>query len=386
MKRVLPTVVLALVCGLLGWYVRGPRGGAPSAGSSTDRTGPPASAQHSGEAVVALGRIEPSRGVIDVAGTVGDRLAVLRVAEGDLVDKGQPLAELESRALRKLELDAATGQLQNAEGRLAVENQLADLKIEAARLGLKKAEAAALGLAAQQKKVDLLKVSLALAKKDQQRLSGLSKELVTDQERERQALLVQQAGCELESARAMMDQFACTSGLGIEAARLDLAAAEAAKKQLPFAIPVESLRTNRRLAAAQFDRTQITAPCSGTILKTFVRPGETIGGKPILQIADLRRMVVVAEVYENEIKHVHPDRPAFVSSKALPPPSDKNGFQGKVTRIGRMINAPALKGVDPFAPADRHVVEVRVELDDDGSRQAAALSNLQVDVRFPKER
>ena len=151
--------------------------------------------------------------------------------------------------LRKLELEAAASQLQNAERRLAVENQLADLKIEAARLGLKKAEAAALGLAAQQKKVELLMVSLALAKKDQQRLSGLSTELATDQERERQALLVQQAGCELESAQATMDQFTRTSRLGIEAARLDLAAAEAAKKQLPFAIPIESLRTNHRLAA-----------------------------------------------------------------------------------------------------------------------------------------
>jgi hypothetical protein len=50
-----------------------------------------------------------------------------------------------------------------------------------------------------------------------------------------------------------------------------------------------------------------------------------------------------------------------------------------------MISTPVLKGVDPFAPADRHVVEVRVELDDEASRQAAAFSNLQVDVRFPKE-
>ena len=73
-------------------------------------------------------------------------------------------------------------------------------------------------------------------------------------------------------------------------------------------------------------------------------------------------------------------------ARPFPSPSDKSGFRGKVTRIGRMINTPALRSVDPFAPADRHVVEVRVELDDDGSRQTAALSNLQVDVRFPKER
>ena len=51
---------------------------------------------------------------------------------------------------------------------------------------------------------------------------------------------------------------------------------------------------------------------------------------------------------------------ALVTSKAFQPPYDQKGLQGKVTRIGRMINTPVLKSVDPFAPADRHVVEVRV--------------------------
>jgi hypothetical protein len=49
-----------------------------------------------------------------------------------------------------------------------------------------------------------------------------------------------------------------------------------------------------------------------------------------------------------------------------------------------MLASPALRPVDPFAPADRHVAEVRVELDEESSRQAARLTNLQVDVRFLK--
>lgn len=193
---------------------------------------------------------------------------------------------------------------------------------------------------------------------------------------------MRQAESELESAQAMMDQLTRTNHLTQEAASLDLDAAEAAKEQLAQTIPIASLRAQQELAEAQFQRTEIVAPCNGTVLKIYVRNGETVGARPILQIADLSRMVVVAEVYENEVKNLHEGQAVVVASKAFQPPFDAEGLKGKVTRIGKMIASPALKAVDPFAPADRHVAEVRVELDPDSSRQAATLSNLQVDVRF----
>ncbi len=181
-----------------------------------------------------------------------------------------------------------------------------------------------------------------------------------------------------------LDQLRDTNRLGLEAAQLDLASANGAEKQLPFVIPVQSLDVSRKLAEAQFQQTEVVAPCDGTILKIYVRPGETIGSKPILQMADLKKMVVVTEVYENEIKFLRPGQKAIVTSRAFRSPYDQNGLQGQVARIGWMISAPSLHSVDPFAPSDRHVVEVRVELDDEGSQQTARLSNLQVDVRFPK--
>ena len=129
---------------------------------------------------------------------------------------------------------------------------------------------------------------------------------------------MRQAESELEAGRASLDQLDRTNRLGMEAAILDLAAAREATKQLPFATPVKSLEVNRKLAAAQFERTEVTAPCNGTILKIYVRQGETIGNKPILQLADLKRMVVVTEVYENEVKYVGLHQKALVTSKAFP--------------------------------------------------------------------
>lgn len=82
----------------------------------------------------------------------------------------------------------------------------------------------------------MLQVSLELGQKDRERLKSLSKELVTDQERERQALLVQQTEAELEAAKAMLNQAVQTSQLAVDAAKLELVAAEDAKRQLPLAI------------------------------------------------------------------------------------------------------------------------------------------------------
>jgi len=392
MKRANFVVLLGVACAAAGWFAHqyGSLLGLPGTGragtaaSASGAAGRPDSDAQQKETVVGMGRIEPADGVVDVGATVGDRLGRIleTVEEGAQVDKGQSLAELESRPLRKLELDAAAGQLKQAEARLAAEAKLADVKIATAQLGVKKAEAMGLTMAAQQKKIDLLTVGAELARKDQKRLEGLSKDLATDQERERQALLVRQAESELESAQAMMDQLTRTNHLALEAASLDLAAAEAAREQLAQTVPIASLRAQRDLAKAQYERTAVIAPCAGKVLKIFVRPGETIGGKPILQLADVKRMVVVAEVYENEVKDIKEGQTAVVTSKAFQSPYDGQGLKGKVVRIGKMIASPALRPVDPFAPADRHVAEVCVELDAESSRQAARLTNLQVDVRF----
>jgi HlyD family secretion protein len=390
MKRAILILFLLAIGAAVGWHVRqyAPQlglkcGAAEKASAADDAKNRPRAELP--EAVVALGRVEPAGGVVDVGGTPGDRLARLLVEEGSPVKKGGEIAELESRPIRKLELDAAERQLQLAEGRLEAESKLAAAKVDIARLGVRKAEAAALGIEAQKKKIALLESTLALARKDQQRLDGLSKELVAEQERQRQALLVEQAECELQAARAALEQAEQSAALAQDAARLELAAAEQAAGLLPFTIPLPSLRTTRDLAEAVYNRTMILAPCEGTVLKTHVRPGETLGVKPIAQIANLDRMSVVAEVYENEIKHLRVGQTAEITSNALRLPADRKALHGTIKSIGLIVGLPVLKNVDPFAPTDRHVVEVRVELDEESSRLAAPLTNLQVDVRFPKE-
>ncbi len=174
---------------------------------------------------------------------------------------------------------------------------------------------------------ELAAENLRIAQANLERLKGLSKDLISPQQIEQQQLAVQQA-------------------------------------QL------------------QLDRTRIAAPISGTVLRTFVRVGEMIGREPVAQMADLDHMVVVAEVYEMHVKHVEVGQTAKITSRAFHDPYDANGLKGKVIEIGKIIAAPQINTFNPLARADRHVVEVRIELDKESAKEAAKLINLEVEVEI----
>jgi HlyD family secretion protein len=383
MKRILVIVGLAVgvaAIGLLaysrGWLF-GSRsddlGGRRAAGSGPSRQE---------IEVGALGHIEPVGRVIDLGGLPGDRVAVLSAVEGAEVKAGEVLAVLDSRPLRKLDVESAEGQYEEALGRFAAERSLGDARIAAAQLALEKAMAQLPDIDSQRQKVEMLRQGLEQLRRDSQRLADLPDDLVSKQERERQTLGVDQAAADCQAAQVLFDKLIVTSDLALRGAHADLQSAHANKAQVLSSIPVESLRAARDLAKAQFDRTEIKAPCRGVVLRVFARRGELIGNAPVLQMADVRRMGVVAEVYEAEVKRIRPEQTVWVQNKAFRSPYDEEGLYGKVTQIGKIISAPGLRPVDPFEPANRHVVAVRIELDKDDSLQSADFTDLQVDVSF----
>jgi len=390
MKRAIVILLLAFGVGVALWiaWQRGLLFGSWGGRSSgEDAAGTAARGDAAGSSApqsppVALGRLEPAGKVIDVGALAGDRLASLKVAQGDTVEQGATLAVLDSRTLRQLDLELIESQLAEAKDRYAAEENLANAKITCAELALRKAKSQQPDIDAQQQKVLLLEANLKQAQREAERLANLPADLASPQERERQSLAVQQADSNLASARALLDKLTLGAELDIKAGDADLAAARANREHALKAIPLKSLGVSCQLAQAQLDRTEIKAPCTGTILRIFTRPGELIGSGPILQMADLERMAVVAEVHESNVKWIHLGQKATISSKALRSPYDREGLRGTVVYVGKMVSAPGQKPVDPFAPADRHVVEVRIELDEEGSRHSASFTNLQVDVTF----
>jgi HlyD family secretion protein len=83
-------------------------------------------AQSEGE-ITALGRLEPKGGVIRVAGPSSNASTVIsemHVEEGDVLEKGQVIAELDSYARNQAEVLARRAMLQNAEQELSRSSKL----------------------------------------------------------------------------------------------------------------------------------------------------------------------------------------------------------------------------------------------------------------------
>src|SRR5262249_48645524 len=130
-------------------------------------------------------------------------------------------------------------------------------------------------------------------------------------------------------------------------------------------ISLETLRLQEEMAEMRYRRTEVLAPSDGKVLKVLAHPGELVGpAQPLLQLADTSRMVVLAEVYETDLAKVRVGQAAHVRSRTFTQP-----LRGTVEVIGGMIAKNRIYDVDPTADVDRRVFEVRIQLDEEASKQ-----------------
>jgi HlyD family secretion protein len=406
-------VVVLLVGGVLGagicFAVLKYREGNAGVSSRSAGRGNEANSEQDAEArnPEALGRIEPAGGVIDVSGPVGDRITGFAkgVKAGATVRAGEPLVFLESGELIQIELLAIELEIAQAKFAQAAQERAAEAAAKAAEIDLKKARLAEGDLALHQAKINVATAAQKTARKDFDVLSEILEEgkesngggFVNQQQVDQQATLLEKANAELAYAKAAHAKAKETVKVAILAAEAQL---EAANKQLELAkagTAVKLLEKKKEVKNAALERTTVRAPITGTILKVFAQAGEAVGPRPILKMADLTKMVVVAEVYETDIKLIRgkddgkvAKRHVLITSKAFDLPEDgsKEGLKGiveSVESIGNLVSTPELKHLDPFARSDRHSVEVVVAIDDEDVRKAANLVNLQVIVKFSSQ-
>ncbi len=274
-----------------------------------------------------------------------------------------------------------------AEKQLTAELAAADQQITLAKLAQEKLALQKIEEDAQRSQIEFLKTSLALAKRNLDRLEGLSESLVSAQKREQQELQVDKTLEELQAAQMTLKRMTAGRAFAEKSAAAELAAAQAKRDAVKAADKSKSLKYGEELAKLQYDQTQIEAPAAGTVLKTFVEPGEVLASEPILQMADLKHMTCQAEVFETDIQCIREGQRVRVTSPAFPRTGSKeSGIFGKVVRISRLVAAAKLKSLDPYAAADRHVVEVTIEFDDSASKVAGRFVNLQVQVEFLMDR
>ena len=394
MKRLLPILLILAVIGGFGfiawqqnWFgLRGVKVAGEGSTTSAEEPGLADNADESG-GVVALGRLEPAAGVVDLFGALGDRVEELTLDDGDAVESGKEIGYFESRIMRQLEVKLAQTQLQEAESRMTAELDAAQKKLASAKIAEEGGiELAELDIESQAQQIELLKLHRDQAKTDLARLEKLQNtptELVSKQEVEHQALAAKKAAEEVATARTALDRAKKGNTLQQKTAAADRTAAEAGVEQARQAFPIDTLKGQLALAEERLKQSIITSPINGTVLKIHTPEGSSVTQRPVLQIADLSRMVCIAEVYDNEIHRIRQQQEVTIESKTFQDASGKPKLlHGHVSRIGRTVASPALKAIDPYAPVDRHVIEVRIHIRPEDVPQAARFINLQVDVKF----
>ncbi len=334
--------------------------------------------------VVALGRVEPSSRVIDVAASSSGRIDRLVVQQGDTVETGQVLAYLDTYAVRRAERDLAASQLAEARAQLAAETNLGRSQVQEAssRLGqIDQPQQAA--IAAQAAAIQSLQAELDVAEIDLDRFQQLNESgAIARQELDRQRATVNRLQADLANATATRQRLEQARDQDLANAQAQVAATEASASLAQVMSRVDSAAQSLALAESQLALTLIRAPQPGQVLDIFAYPGEAVSlaGEPVLALGDTRQMIVVAEVYETDIGLVQLGQQATITSR--------NGafadtLTGTVEDIGLRIAKNDVLDDDPAANADARVVEVRVRVDQ--SQVVARLTNLQVDVAIDIE-
>jgi HlyD family secretion protein len=340
----------------------------------------------------ALGQIEPEGGVIAIYGPPGDR--ILKFAEplhpGQTVKARAPLVILESQKARQKELALAETQLNQAQQqqqaiRKAADAKLEELDTETKELDNRKKE----DLAVQDARMKVLRAQAEEARTQLGRLEGLSEQRVSPTELEQARLAVDVAWGQLEAAEAARTQILNTYRRQSELAQVKRKGVLAERDQALQQVPVEAANQTQRLAQLRFDECTLKVPeevGTGTVLRVLGHAGEVTGTQPILELAAGDAIIVLAEVYEDDLDKLYNGLkkaavPATVQARALEGSRTKP-LTGHVVpdHVARLVVHNQLLSLNPRADQDRRVVQVRVLLDPESAERARKFIGLQVNV------
>lgn len=295
-----------------------------------------------------LGFIEPGDGIVRIAApSSAGRVPIVRkltLHEGDLVKKGQLIAEMDNRA----ELESALHQTE------------ARVELARTRLAQVQAEPKAADIAAQRAEIGLAETQLAQARDELQRVEQLRQtgDATTAELTARQNA-VQEAERSLEAARHRLAGLSEIRQSDVSVARAELDAAVADENRA-------------RTALAE---SRVYSPIKGKVLKVNARTGEQPGALGLVELAETDRMYAVAEVYESDIARVHKGQKAVVAGSLLPQP-----VTGVVETIGSQVTRLSTLPDDPLQFTDGRVVRVRIRLDE--PERVAGLINAKVSIRI----
>ena len=278
------------------------------------------------------GRVEGQSDVISVGPGADGVLTAILVQEGEQVRAGQAIALIDCREIES-QIDEARALAERAR-----QNRLRLLRGSRPEERRKAADETAIADA-----------HFRQARLQYQRVAQLFKTGDVSQEE------LDKAGRDLEVAAATLHAAENQQTL-VNAPPLP---EELARADSEVKLAEEQART----AKARLDKCTVKAPLSGTVLRTFLKAGEsvsTVFPQPIVSLADTSQIRVRAEVDERDVGRVHLGQPVIVFADAYP---DKK-FGGRVSRVGAVMGRKKVRTGDPAEKSDRDVLEVLVDLQD----------------------
>ncbi|HPR52393.1 MAG TPA: efflux RND transporter periplasmic adaptor subunit [Deltaproteobacteria bacterium] len=233
---------------------------------------------------------------------IAGRLDSLLVNEGDIVSKGQLIAQLE-KSDQELSLKQARANMQYAQSVLAeLETGSRKQEIEHARAELSRAQAG----------VETARAQLELAKADDERFARLYK----------------QGGISLREYQVYQTQFEIARNAHKEA----LARLESAGQQLSLveegarSEKIDQARSQLKIARERLqqaklflDYTDLYSPIDAVVLSKSTEPGEYMTpGSPVITIGDLKRPWLRAYINETDLGKVKLNQEVEVTSDTYP--------------------------------------------------------------------
>ncbi|HKV33495.1 MAG TPA: efflux RND transporter periplasmic adaptor subunit [Pyrinomonadaceae bacterium] len=293
------------------------------------------------------GRVEGQSEVINVGAGADGVLTAVLVHEGQQVRAGQVIALIDCREIES-QIDEARALADRAR-----QNRLRLLRGSRPEERSKAADETAVA-EAQFKQAQL----------QHQRVAQLFKSAVVSKEE------LDQAARDLAVAEATLNATKNQQAL-VNAPPLP---EELARADSEVGLAQEQART----AKARLDKCTVKAPLSGTILRTFLKAGEsvsTVFPQPIVSLADTSQIRVRAEVDERDVGRVYVGQSVIVLADAYP----EKRFTGKVSRVGAAMGRKKVRTGDPAEKSDRDVLEVLIDLE--GTEESLVVG-LRTSVQF----
>ncbi len=288
--------------------------------------------------------------IVPILPKVGGTVTTVHVQANQLIQKGEPLVQIDERDYR--------ARLAQAEADLALAMAAAGTSAQSGQAVAQVAAARATAAAARSS-IDQAQANADKAQKDLDR----ARELVAKKMASPQALDAAEANARAAKAQLLsIRQTALSASEQVSASTSALSAAQA---------KVEAARAVRDLAANQLADTHIVAPVTGVIAAKNVEAGQLVAaGHPLLSIVPLDDIWITANLKETDLHSLKICNPVDVEVDAYP----SVHFTGEVESISPATGArfallPPDNATGNFTKVVQRVpVRIRIKQNDDPQR------------------